>query len=70
MQTLNIDQAITRFDRAGIQQILALPLNSNRRKIFESSATKINSFIKGFVQRIKFRKTYFVYMCTGKKQKE
>jgi len=35
--------------------------------MYDNSATKINALIKGFVQRIKYKKIYFMYLVTGMK---
>jgi len=35
--------------------------------MYDTSATKINALIKGFVQRLKYKKIYFMYLVTGMK---
>jgi|TARA_B110001450_G_scaffold94611_1_gene89739 hypothetical protein len=38
--------------------------------MYDTSATKINALIKGFVQRLKYKKIYFMYLVTGMKANE
>jgi hypothetical protein len=47
--------------------VLSLPEGHKQRTQYDVSATKINALIKGFVQRIKYKKIYFMYLVTGKK---
>jgi len=46
---------------------LNLPEGHKQRTIYDTSATKINALIKGFVQRLKYKKIYFMYLVTGMK---
>lgn len=46
---------------------MEMPTNSEERIAIEKIVTKVNSLIRGHVERCKYKKYYFLHLVTGKK---
>jgi hypothetical protein len=49
------------------ESVLHLPVGHSARAKYDAAATKINAYLRGFYQRIIYKRIYFMYLVTGMK---